>query len=165
MSDSNEGGGPISVPTDEKELATDGSPLASGRVLVKTPDLKFRKQGKGNTQVFAPGNGSMGRPKGSKNKMTALAAQMIGDSAEKIIKKVIQKALNDDDRDQAMMLKLLIERIAPSTKAIDITSTNKDEKTITISVEGITIHENTVGQEIEAEIVDYIEQDEKEDNG
>lgn len=143
---------PISVPETPQEAVRE---LESGRVLVKTPDLKFRKQG--NKQLFAPGNGSTGRPKGSKNKLTALAAEMIGEKADKIIAKIINKALNDQDKDQAMMLKLLIERIAPATKAIDITSINKDEKTITISVEGVTVHENTIGQQIEAEVVDFIE--------
>jgi len=150
------GGDPVSVPTDLKEQATDGNPLASGRVLVKTPDLKFRKQG--NKQLFAKGNKPPGRPIGSKNKMSVLAAEMIGEKAEKIIAKVIKKALDDNDKDQATMLKLLIERIAPATKAIDITSINKDEKTITISVEGVTVHENTMNA-VEAEVVDFIEEE------
>lgn len=144
----------ISVPTPPEAVKE----LESGRVLVKTPDLKFRKSNNGK-QLFAKGNGSLGRPKGSKNKMSVLAAQLIGDSAEKVIKKIIKKALDDKCKDQALMLKLLIERIAPSTKAIDVTSINRDEKTITISVEGVTVHENTVGT-IEAEIVDFIEEEE-----
>jgi hypothetical protein len=152
---------PVSVPTDLKEQATDGNPLANGRVLVKTPDAKFRKNAQGK-MVFAKGyKPPGGRPKGSKNKLTVLAAEMIGESAEKIIKKVIRKALDDNDKDQAMMLKLLLERIAPATKAIDITSINKDEKTITISVEGVTVHENVVNA-VEAEVVDFIEEDRDE---
>lgn len=152
---------PISVPIQLEEQATDGNPLANGRVLVKTPDAKFRKNAQGK-MVFAKGHKPPGgRPKGSKNKMTVLAAEMIGDSAEKIIKKVIRKALDDNDKDQAMMLKLLLERIAPATKAIDITSTNKDEKTITISVEGVTVHENVVNA-VEAEVVDFTEEERDE---
>jgi hypothetical protein len=150
---------PVSVPTDLKEQATDGSPLANGRVLVKTPDLKFRKQG--NKQLFAKGNKPPGRTPGSKNKLTALAAEMIGEKADKIIAKVIKKALDDLDRDQMACLKLLVERIAPATKAIDITSINKDEKTITISVEGVTVHENTMNA-VEAEVVDFIEENKDE---
>jgi hypothetical protein len=149
---------PVSVPTDLKEQATDGNPLANGRVLVKTPDAKFRKNAQGK-MVFAKGyKPPGGRPKGSKNKLTVLAAEMIGESAEKVIKKIIRKALDDNDKDQAMMLKLLLERIAPATKAIDITSINKDEKTITISVEGVTVHENVVNA-VEAEVVDFIEEE------
>jgi hypothetical protein len=152
---------PVSVPTEIEEQATDGNPLANGRVLVKTPDAKFRKNAQGK-MVFAKGyKPPGGRPKGSKNKLTVLAAEMIGESAEKIIKKVIRKALDDNDKDQAMMLKLLLERIAPATKAIDITSVNKDEKTITISVEGVTVHENVVNA-VEAEVVDFIEEEKDE---
>jgi hypothetical protein len=134
--------------------------LANGRVLVKTPDLKFRKQG--NKQLFAKGNKPPGRTPGSKNRMTAIAAELISENAEKIIKKVIKKALDDNSKDQAMMLKLLIERIAPATRAIDITSINKDEKTITISVEGVTVHENVMGA-VEAEVVDFVEEDKDDD--
>jgi hypothetical protein len=153
-SDSREEVDPISVPeTKEKELA-------NGRVLVK-PDYKFQKQG--NKQVFAKGTTGNGRPKGSKNRMTLLAAEMIGEKADKIIAKIINKALNDDDKDQAMMLKLLIERIAPATKSIDVTAINRDEKTITISVEGVTVHEKTIGEELNAEIVEFIEEDKNGD--
>jgi hypothetical protein len=158
-----EEGDPVSVPTDLKEQATDGNPLANGRVLVKTPDKQFRKNAQGK-MVFAKGyKPPGGRPKGSKNRMTVLAAEMIGDKAEKIIAKIIKKALNDDDRDQAMMLKLLIERIAPATKSIDVTAINRDERTITISVEGVTIHENTIGEAIEAEVVDFVDNNEDND--
>lgn len=137
--------------------------LESGRVLVKTPDARFRKNSQGK-MVFAKGNKPVtGRPKGSKNKLTVLAAEMIGEKAEQVIKKIIKKALDDSDRDQAMMLKLLLERIAPATKAIDVTSINRDEKTITISVEGVTVHENTVNSAIEAEIVDFIEEEKNDE--
>lgn len=149
MPDSTKGGDPVSAPeTQEKELS-------NGRVLVK-PEYKFQKQG--NKQVFAKGTTGNGRPKGSKNRMTLLAAEMIGDKAEKIIAKIINKALNDADKDQAMMLKLLIERIAPATKAIDITSINKDEKSITITVEGVEVHQQTINA-VDAEVVDYIEEE------
>lgn len=157
MSDdkSSKGGDLSTVPTALEAVKE----LESGRVLVKTPDKQFRKNSQGK-MVFAKGyKPPGGRPVGSKNKLTALAAEMIGEKADKIIAKIIKKALNDDDKDQAMMLKLLIERIAPATKAIDITSTNKDERTITISVEGVTIHENTVGEALEAEIVDFVEEE------
>jgi hypothetical protein len=155
---------PVSVPTDVKEQATDGNPLANGRVLVKTPDAKFRKNSQGK-MVFAKGHKPPGgRPKGSKNKMTVLAAEMIGEKAEKIIAKVIKKALDDLDRDQMACLKLLVERIAPATKAIDITSVNKDEKTITISVEGVTVHENVMNA-VEAEIVDFTEEENDDSRG
>lgn len=148
---------PVSVPTSPEAVKE----LQSGRVLVKTPDARFRKNSQGK-MVFAKGNKPVtGRPKGSKNKMTALAAELIGENAEKIIKKIIKKALDDDCRDQAMMLKLLIERIAPATRAIDITAVNKDERTITISVEGVTVHENIINA-VEAEVVDFIEEEDND---
>lgn len=159
--DSTKGGDPCSVPIELEEQATDGSPLANGRVLVKTPDARFRKNTQGK-MVFAKGNKPVtGRPKGSKNKLTVLAAEMIGEKAEKIIAKIIKKALNDEDKDQAMMLKLLIERIAPATKAIDITATNRDERTITISVEGVTVHENVLNA-VEAEVVEFVEKEDED---
>lgn len=160
MSDDSTKGGDESPSPEPLEAVKE---LESGRVLVKTPDARFRKNSQGK-MVFAKGNKPVtGRPKGSKNKLTVLAAEMIGEKAEQVIKKIIKKALDDSDRDQAMMLKLLLERIAPATKAIDVTSINRDEKTITISVEGVTVHENTVNSAIEAEIVDFIEEEKNDE--
>ena len=134
---------------DDKEVIKISS---DGLLVVKHPDVRLRES-KNGKKVFDKGSKSLGRPKGSLNKTTAIAKEMIGNNAEKIIKKVIQKAMNDEDKDQGAMLKLLMERIIPSSKAIDITSTSRDERSITISVEGVNVHSSI----LDAEVVNLIE--------
>lgn len=104
---------------------------------------------------------SLGRPKGSLNKVNSTLKLILAENGEKVLKKIINKALKDDDKDQAAMLKLLVERLMPATKAVDITSTHKEEQNITISVEGVEVHN---GQVIEAEIVEFIEHESKEED-
>ena len=70
-----------------------------------------------------------GRPKGSVNKYTALARELMSDKSPEIVEKVISKALEGD----VHCLKMCMDRIVPTTKAVEI-SHRKHEGGIVINV-------------------------------
>lgn len=58
-----------------------------------------------------------GRPKGSRNRTTALCAQLLGDHAEDIMGKLIERARKGD----GIALKLCVDRLIPARAARDRT--------------------------------------------
>ena len=92
------------------------------------------KKRKGNPrmikgQVAYPDAPKGGRPKGSVNKMTLLAQQMMTDRGPMIVEKVMGMALQGD----VHCLKMCMDRIVPAQKAIEIKHT-KSEGGLTINV-------------------------------
>jgi len=82
------------------------------------------KKRKGNPrmikgQVAYPDAPKGGRPKGSVNKMTLLAQQMMTDRGPMIVEKVMGMALQGD----VHCLKMCMDRILPVHKAIDSSKT------------------------------------------
>jgi hypothetical protein len=55
----------------------------------------------------------MGRPKGSKSRMLDLAHKLYSSNGEKILRKIIDIALEDGNPNQMQALKLCADRIAP----------------------------------------------------
>ena len=85
------------------------------------------KKRKGNPrmikgQVAYPDAPKGGRPKGSVNKMTLLAQQMMTDRGPMIVEKVMGMALQGD----VHCLKMCMDRILPVHKAIDSSKTKTD---------------------------------------
>jgi len=70
-----------------------------------------------------------GRPKGSVNKYTQLARELLSSRGEEIVEVVIAKALKGD----VHCLKMCMDRIVPAQKAVEIKHT-KDEGGLTINV-------------------------------
>lgn len=70
-----------------------------------------------------------GRPKGSVNKYTQLARELLSSRGEEIVEVVIAKALKGD----VHCLKMCMDRIVPAQKAIEIKHT-KSEGGLTINV-------------------------------
>ena len=101
--------------------------------------------------LFKPGQSGnpRGRPKGTKNKMKALAEGLIGTNASKIVRKVIQMAL---DGDQAC-LKMCMDRIIPAQRAIDIEKTESKNQTINITVEAMSDVPKLVMHTVEGEVI------------
>ena len=95
---------------------------------------------------------SPGRPKGSLGKSRLFAEALVGNNAEKVVREVFRKALNPYDKDQGAMLKLLLERILPPIREVNI----KQEKQTSISVivEGV---QSFVRDAIEAEVLEDME--------
>lgn len=66
----------------------------------------------------------------------------MGESSEPIIRKIVKKALNDNDKDQAMMLKILADRLIPVTKAVEIKGFGGTELAVRVLVEQVETFNN-----------------------
>ena len=84
-----------------------------------------------NPNLIKPGEvrNPKGRPKGSVNKYTQLARELLSSRGEEIVEVVIAKALKGD----VHCLKMCMDRIVPAQKAVEIKHT-KDEGGLTINV-------------------------------
>ena len=107
------------------------------------------------TDITPYKNTSMGRPAGSKNKTKIYAEALMGYNGNKIVREVLRKALDSNDKDQAMMLKICLERILPPVREINIKS--QKQTAINVIVEGV---QSFVRDVVEAEIVSELEEKE-----
>ena len=73
-----------------------------------------------------------GRPKGSVNKYTALSRKLMSDRGPEIVQKVIDLALEGD----RTCLKMCMDRIIPTTKAVEFRS-SEDKGNVIINVGGL----------------------------
>ena len=87
-----------------------------------------------------------GRPKGSVNKYTALSRELMSNRGPEIVQKVIDLALEGD----RTCLKMCMDRIIPTTKAVEFRS-SEDKGNVIINVGGL-----------EAKKIDIEEKDQKE---
>jgi hypothetical protein len=105
--------------------------------------------------LFKPGvsGNPKGRPKGTKNKMKVLAEGLMGNNARKIVKKVIEMALDGNEA----CLKMCMDRIIPAQRAIDIEKSERKEQVINITVEALKEipHITTSPKEIVGEIIEH----------
>jgi hypothetical protein len=100
-------------------------------------------------------------PEKSKAKSQELLAAMLQGKSTLVVKKVMDKALDDDDQDQMACLKLLIDRMIPTSY---FEKENKGNKGITIQIMGVGevgIKEDD-NEPIEAEYVSTDEYTEEE---
>ena len=74
-----------------------------------------------------------GRPKGSMNKFTALSRELMSIKGPEIVQKVVDLALEGD----RTCLKMCMDRIIPTTKAIEFRS-SEDRGNVIINVGGLT---------------------------
>jgi len=96
------------------------------------PDDK-RRLNKGNP-ILKPGVilNPKGRPKGSVNKFTALSRELMSTKGPEIVKKVIDMALEGD----RTCLKMCMDRILPTTKAVELRS-QEGKGNVIINVGGL----------------------------
>ena len=90
-----------------------------------------------------------GRPKGSVNKYTALAREVMSAKGPEIVQKVIDKAMDGDN----FCLKMCIDRILPVQKAVDPNRAKQDSQ-IVINVASIDSIEQKVKDFDEAEVIE-----------
>ena len=98
-----------------------------------------------------------GRPKGSVNKYTALARELMSEKSPEIVDKVISKAIEGD----VHCLKMCLDRILPVHKAIDSTRTKSDAQVI-INVSSLDSIQQQLNVTPEGELVEPIEKDDDE---
>lgn len=76
---------------------------------------------------------------------------IMGEDAENIVRKIVKKALNDNDKDQAVMLKILLDRLIPATKAVEIHGLGGKELAVRVLVESVETfnHVRTIDADVE----------------
>ena len=125
------------------------------------PDDK-RRHNKGNPAlkkgvVLNP----KGRPKGSVNKYTALSRELMSTKGPEIVQKVIDMAMEGD----RTCLKMCMDRILPTTKAVELRA-NEDKGNVIINIGGleekVTVEQEKAPLEYEeGVIIDDAKLDEK----
>ena len=96
------------------------------------PDDK-RRNNKGNpNMVKGKSLNPNGRPKGSVNKYTALSRELMSTKGPEIVEKVIEMALEGD----RTCLKMCMDRILPTTKAVELRSSEGNGKVV-INIGGL----------------------------
>ena len=95
-------------------------------------------------------------PMSKKGKTQQVLAELMGKSAKVIVAKLLEKALNDEDKDQFAAMKLVVDRLIP-VSYFEKDKVGKGGVSITISgIGGITVGDAV---EQEAEEQDYIDGD------
>ena len=98
-----------------------------------------------------------GRPKGSVNKFTALARELMSDKSPEIVEKVISKALEGD----VHCLKMCLDRILPVHKAVDPNRAKNDSQVI-INVSSIESIQEQIGNTPKEKLVNPKERNDEE---
>jgi len=117
------------------------------------------KNKKGNP-AFVKGMTSLnpaGRPKGSVNKYTALARELMSEKSPEIVERVIQKAMEGD----VHCLKMCLDRILPVHKAVD-SNRAKNDAQVVINVASIESIKQKATQFDDAELVEPVEKSDDE---
>ena len=116
-----------------------------------------KKRGNPNFKKGMPSLNPTGRPKGSENKYTALAREVMSAKAPEIVNKVIEKALEGD----VHCLKLCLDRILPVHKAIDPNRVKSDAQVI-INVASLESIQQSIDVTPEEELVEVEQKDDDE---
>ena len=98
-----------------------------------------------------------GRPKGSVNKYTALARELMSNKSPEIVEKVISKAMEGD----VHCLKMCLYRILPVHMAIDPNRAKSDSQVI-INVSSIESIQKQIGNTPEEKLVNPKEKNDDE---
>jgi len=94
--------------------------------------MSKKKRGSPNLYKGMPSLNPNGRPKGSVNKFTALSRELMSNKGPEIVQKVIDLALEGD----RTCLKMCMDRIIPTTKAVEFRS-SEDKGNVIINVGGL----------------------------
>jgi len=98
-----------------------------------------------------------GRPKGSENKYTALAREVMSAKAPEIVNKVIERAMDGD----VHCLKMCMDRILPVHKAIDPNRVKSDAQVI-INVASLDSIQQSIDVTPEEQLVEPVEKGDDE---
>ena len=119
-----------------------------------TPPAAQAKRKRGNPNFYKgmPALNPKGREKGSVNKYTKLSRELMSNKGPEIVQKVIDMALEGDRH----ALKMCMDRILPTTKAVEITHDHSDLG-INIIVEGVKALEKKEAKEFKTIEAEYTE--------
>jgi hypothetical protein len=81
--------------------------------------------------------GTVGRPAGDAARIAEFKARLLGTAGDKIIRTLIEKALDPDDKDQIAALKMCVDRVLPLS-AFDATKQSGGTPQISINITGLT---------------------------
>ncbi len=115
-----------------------------------------KKRGNPNFHKGMKPLNEVGRPKGSVNKFTALARELMSNKSPEIVQAVIDKAMEGD----VHCLKMCLDRILPVHKAVDSSRTKADAQVI-INVSSLDSIQQKIDMTPEGEL---IEPEEKSDD-
>ncbi len=117
----------------------------------KAAPVAKRKRGNPNFRKGMSPLNPTGRPKGSLNKFTKLSRELMSNKGPEIVEKVIELALEGDRH----CLKMCLDRIIPTTKAVEITHDRSDLgiNIIVESVKAIELREEEEFKVIEGEVL------------
>jgi hypothetical protein len=96
------------------------------------------------------------KPYNHKKEALKLFDQVISANADSVFKKLLQKATDDDDRDQMAALKLIADRLAPITQFTEQTTGGGNAGKVVINISGLSNTDNVTmqGRVIDAEDVE-----------
>jgi len=116
-----------------------------------------KKRGNPNLHKGMKSLNGDGRPKGSVNKFTALARELMSNKSPEIVEKVIEKAMEGD----VHCLKMCLDRILPVHKAVDSTRTKADAQVI-INVSSLDNIQQQLDVTPEGELIEPVEKTDDE---
>lgn len=96
------------------------------------------------------------KPLNHKKQALKLFDQVISANADTVFKKLLQKATDDEDRDQMAALKLIADRLAPITQFTEAGVGGANAGKVVINISGLTNNDNVnvQGRVIDAEDVE-----------
>jgi len=118
------------------------------------PPVVKKKRGNPNFHKGMPALNPTGRPKGSLNKYTKLSRELMSTKGPEIVNKVIELALEGDRH----CLKMCMDRIIPTSKAVEITHEHQDLG-VNIIIEGVKAVEAREAKEQEVFEAEFQEVD------
>lgn len=128
----------------------------------KKKELKRGRPRKADIVAKKKGNrGAIGRPAGDGARIAEFKARLLGTAGDKIIRTLIEKALDPNDKDQIAALKMCVDRVLPLS-AFDTSKQSGGTPQISINITGLTgsIDTTPVLEMTDTEEVNYKEVDE-----
>jgi hypothetical protein len=114
------------------------SPAKGQRGRPKKSQITAKKKGN---------RGAVGRPAGDAARIAEFKARLLGTAGDKIIRTLIEKALDPNDKDQIAALKMCVDRVLPMS-AFDPKAGNGTTPQISINITGLT------SPSVDADVVD-----------
>jgi hypothetical protein len=92
------------------------------------------------------------KPVNHRKEAIKLFEQVISANADKVFKKLLQKASDDDDKDQMAALKLIADRLAPLTSFTEQGAGGGSAGKVVINIAGL--HDNGNGVNVQGRVID-----------